>query len=626
MDYSNEEEDDYPDEDDEGGRRRHGGIRPSVMMRKLRRVSIISKSFPKIGSGRHSLAMDDNNDDDDDDSASSNDDSDDSSNSGTKGGFLKRKKQKKKVASKKKKKKEEKMSTFHKNPKRTLLRRSFHKEYGGMSRSAASRKLHLNVAGSGSQEDGDEEGDVPMPLPGQENTRSVRGDDYKTVSNRSINERNKSQKKIKKKASFATDNHQNDPGNNTNNVNNNKKRRSGSIRDALTSGDSHRGSHGSKSRRRHKQHAEDGSIDSPHSVASTDETSGDRQRQQLQQQSQLLSHSSYSRALSSNIKKNKSKRLVLKRQEGDENGLGFESEHHDFYYQSVIWILKSWMYFVTILIPFSLCYYMFVGIFQSTNISHNKLFQKIYFANILFYGNGCSWRGDFWARQSLDCKGSESTYGGVPSRINFAIDNAHAFTNQYNRTGSSGSRGKRLPRQTRSQDYRYSTVKGARRSTAAFRPQKLNARRKSMPTPSMPSDMMASNANGGTRNHLPQRTRAPTHRTSSMGPFMEHNNHATHISLQNNMRRKVANSSNANNSNAFGGSSAHSHKNSGSLTMNGSGHQSTVASVWDVEKILESTKTKPAGSARQRPKMDKTVSIMEIYDFHATDEKVAMLQ
>ncbi|CAB9508209.1 expressed unknown protein [Seminavis robusta] len=150
------------------------------------------------------------------------------------------------------------------------------------------------------------------------------------------------------------------------------------------------------SRRRKKRQSSDRSVDTPPSVTST-ESSIDNMKPTQRKGGHRGGPKSVSRkGVPTGKNSKKSDR---------ENGAGMEAVSPDYYYLSIPWIIKTWSYFLTVVVPFTILYYCFCGIFHSSATHQNVFLQKVCIANVLFNGLGCTWRTGSWARQSLDARG-----------------------------------------------------------------------------------------------------------------------------------------------------------------------------------------------------------------------------
>ena len=303
-------------------------------------------------------------------------------------------------------------------------------------------------------------------------------------------------------------------------------------------------------------------------------------------------------------------RLFNKRTDDEDAGAQREAMSMDYYYQSIPWIIKTWIYFLTVVVPFTLLYYCFVGIFHSTTLQQIQFLQKVAFANMLFSGLGCTFRADFWARQTLDAKGVYAK--GVVSSASAA----------YGRTNTGN---KRLPRRNRSRSVMGKP--GDEGSTPTNRLASLLPRTPTLRLPrprrrqTMPNNPgnnnNNTNTNGNTspstgkgladlgksirlgssseRGHTTRRHSPEPGSSSSAAPPRSHSNRASLPAVAT--------------TNSFGSSQM--------------GDNST-ASVWDVENMIPTRKQADAKPGRAR--LGKDMSIMEIYQVHARDEKCAMLQ
>jgi len=145
-------------------------------------------------------------------------------------------------------------------------------------------------------------------------------------------------------------------------------------------------------------------VDSVPSVASMDKYSTDRRPYQEYHDSL---HRSFPRDNGRNSSRARRSRFA-REPDSDMNGFRFDA---DLYCQSLPWIVKSWIYFVTVLTPLGFCYYIFVSIGSSTSLHHYFLLQKVSISNLLFVGLSCTWRTNFWAKQALDTHGGQSILG-----------------------------------------------------------------------------------------------------------------------------------------------------------------------------------------------------------------------
>lgn len=525
MSYYEEDVEDY----DEDERPRSARGRKNKVLRNIkRRISVVVPTIPK---------KKERDDEEEEDSFDGDDDE---------FGFDRRQPKKKK---KKKKRKQ-------------LRKNSMHND--GLSRSSgASRTLRLTLSASNKEED--EDGDVPMPLPGQQQ----RGDD--TVNSRSSNNSKKrSLRMIKNALSGSTNN----SGNKSTSSGNGSKK----IKNKSTT----------RRRLRRKNNASDGSLDSPPSVAST-ENSVDLASRPPHQHAQLRQQARQQQQQKNNSCNNNLPRLFNKRAPDDETGAQMEAMSMDYYYQSLPWIIKTWIYFLTVVVPFTLLYYCFVGIFHSTTLHSNPFLKHVSIANVLFNGLGCTFRSDFWARQALDAKGVHAKGVVLP---------------MLGRTNTGSNRDKRLPRRNRSRNSTREENNNNKLGGAFMRTATLNVLRPRNKRRSAPNNNNHSNTTA-TGNPKLGRSMTPTAIMSRMG------NHSERISTP---KRVSGGASSHNNNHA-----APRHSSAGGETI------ALAASVWDAEKFIPKSKKKESAKPRRSP-MEKHKSILEILEVHENDEKVALLQ
>mgnify|MGYP005840773927 CR=1 FL=1 len=186
-----------------------------------------------------------------------------------------------------------------------------------------------------------------------------------------------------------------------------KRRSFGKIKNALLTR--------SSTRRRHSTRSNgENSVDSPPSVAST-ENSLDNQARGLSSPAltplsrrpttTFLHFPSSSLPMTFSPKLNMAFPIRRQRDDDDENGARMEAASPDYYYQSVQWVLKTWIYFLTVVIPFGIMYWSFIGLFHSTALQQIPIWKRVPFHNMLLLGMGCTLKSTFLARQALDSRG-----------------------------------------------------------------------------------------------------------------------------------------------------------------------------------------------------------------------------
>lgn len=194
-----------------------------------------------------------------------------------------------------------------------------------------------------------------------------------------------------------------------------KKRRFGLIKRALI-----------KSRRGRKSgQSSDRSVDSPPSVASTDNSMDNLTKASSPTMSPATSLRRPASLRASTLaplpipfpSKSSASRLQnpssstngyipgVRRAPDDENGFKMEAAKPDYYYQSPQWVLKNWFYFLTVVLPLSMLYWCFIGLFHSATFQQLPIWKRAPIHNIFFLGMGCTLRSSFMARQALDSRG-----------------------------------------------------------------------------------------------------------------------------------------------------------------------------------------------------------------------------
>jgi hypothetical protein len=123
------------------------------------------------------------------------------------------------------------------------------------------------------------------------------------------------------------------------------------------------------------------------------------------------------------------------RDDDDETGARMEAASPDYYYRSLPWVIKTWLYFMTVVIPFGIVYWSFIGIFQSTAIQQIPIWKRVPFHNLLFLGMGCTLKSEFLARQALDSR-------GVLAKVKKPSISNNSSSNNINRCISRRKRGR----------------------------------------------------------------------------------------------------------------------------------------------------------------------------------------
>jgi len=544
-------------------------------------------------------------------------------------------------------------------------RRSIHTSQGTLSRVSASRTLRMSIMRKSSKDSGDhksidvdvdddEKDDVPSPLPRRGLGMIINESDLvqqkKTLKASTKEKKGPGTSKDGTAATVNSDKKSKTTKSRSRSESPNSGRKKitfAGIKDTLSVGTSGRGSRkrGQGRRRRKSNNSDDASVDSTPSVESTDNSFENRKSSKRGQQLPQQRHGSKTNESGLPLK------FPFPRAANDENGLLFEAKHPDYYYQNVKWIIKSWIYFLTVVVPFASCYFCFVGIFHSATLTNNPLLKKVAFSNMLFCGLGCTFRSSFWARQTLDNRGvSSSACTASRGRSHVNQNNSlHSRSSSRHDRKRSRSRGNRMG----------STVSSAignlyaRSSTTMRFPA---PRRRSIPTGSSHSGPSLRLPNQLPRipNHLKNSTRALGFSVRGMPPQLSPSSTSSPTtSPRDNSGMSAANANTtiaAGNRGLRGSMPAAGHKGSelpklkkpGRVKRNNSGggkggpkknglnrQQNTsfgrgLDSVWDVEKMLPSIEGKKPTKAR--PRIPQHASIMEIYEMHATDEKVALLQ
>ncbi|CAB9499240.1 expressed unknown protein [Seminavis robusta] len=593
-----EEEEDYQDDYSGGG----GGGRKKLLQRIRKRMSIVNKRS-------------DDDDEEDDDSYRREDDDDDEEEEQY--GFLKRQllkrqeqqekrrqealqQQKEKAKQLKSRSKEKNNNSKKKKQQQQELtrRRSVRRDHGEMSRFKGSRTLRLSAL---RDSDNEEDEDVAMPLPGHamEDTPDLevllapKDDDKDNVKRKSSISAGG-----KKRLLFGSlSTKRSSSGNDSSNSKNNDK--SGNSSKSKSGGSS------VGSRRRKKRQSSDRSVDTPPSVAST-ESSIDNMKPTQRKGGHPGGPKSVSRR---GVPAGKNSKKL-----DGENGAGMEAASLDYYYLSIPWIIKTWSYFLTVVVPFTILYYCFCGIFHSSALHQNVFLQKVCVANVLFNGLGCTWRTGFWARQALDARGIHA----VLPRDNQPP--APPLTSK----GTGSSIKKRLPGRNRSGKSRDGRNPGSiigniplPRSPTLKMPHRI--RRKTIPGGADPEATVPSN------NATTIAASSPDQSTSHKSLGNESTRSGVRARSSAAARRPSGRSAKrtlmTDDSDRMGESSRSQGQMEQSRLGNSSG--TLVQSVWDVEHMIPFARPK---STKKRPTMDKHTSIMEIYELHAKDEKNILLQ
>jgi hypothetical protein len=356
--------------------------------------------------------------------------------------------------------------------------------------------------------------------------------------------------------------------------------------------DSSTGEHRSSANKAKFQQSSDQSVDSPPTVASTESsTDGGAAQHHAPRRGQ------------SRKQRGSGSGPFFKFKNGDDDDAGGDLDDCvSVNTQSIPWIIKTWIYFVTVVVPFTILYYCFVGIgHSSTTLHENPILRKVCFANILFNGMGCTYRTGFWAKQALDARGIHSV----------TTANRTTTTTTTNCVETIISPPPAIPKmepfKKLSKGHRHGPRPG-RSLCVSFNPM---------------VDLLSPFVPGSSSDQFSR-----TMRGSTMMCSRPTSNGGARSSQVSGVRSSV-----------FGG-------NSGGRNMGGSGMRTSrneqqarsraivderssntlTTSAWDVEHLIPLGTKKKTSAPSTRPSMNKHDSILEIYEMHAEDEKMALLQ
>jgi hypothetical protein len=564
MNYMFGDDEDYQDDNESGGRRKK-------LFSKIRRRMSIVKSNRK-------------DDDEEEDEESTRNDDDEQH------GFLKRKMQKrqeqKDLRKQHQKERQEKPTGAKSKEKpvhKELRRMSLHR---GMPRLGASRALRMSISRPPPRED--EEDDVAMPLPGHAHEDAPDlaelltppGDDKDADGKK----RRSFLKGLSKKSS-------NGAASQSNSSTGGKR---GKFSGSSTS------SRKSKRRGKTKLASSDRSVDSPPSVASTEssiDNGGGGKGGAAQHHAPRREQSTKRRSGLGPFGKPKN---------GDDDDAGGDADCASLNNQAIPWIIKTWIYFVTVVVPFTILYYCFAGICHSSALQETPILKKVYFANMLFNGLGCTYRTGFWARQALDAKGVYAESPNVQRSGEMISSPPPAAAAAAPLSPRMSTISRKLPIRNRSGNqgrlgaFMGSTPVPRNASTSLPRSTRRSVGASFSPVRQMSSRLSPGQSSDTIRPHM---------RGSTMG-------------IQRSQLSNVR--STATDNGGLVKKSARNEQARSRSAMEGKSSSHIIKSVWDVEHLIPISKKSSAPKAR--PSMDKHMSILEIYDVHATDERVGLLQ